>query len=166
MRTVKRPLLSVLGMGLACAATAAEGQSRQNSGDLELAVSVVDGCTVSTTDVAFGLIIGTTGSVRATGAVDVQCTTDLDFSISMDRGLHNLGANRRMRNSTSGAFMRYALYSNPSYSSPWTDRRAGIVEGNSGSTGFVSLPVYGELTFDGTAVSGRYEDTVTVTIEF
>ncbi|QYJ07300.1 Csu type fimbrial protein [Qipengyuania flava] len=131
-----------------------------------MAVSIVDGCTISTADVAFGLVIGTAGTIQATGAVDVQCTADLDFVIKMDRGLNNLGRNRRMRNPTSNAYMRYELYSDPGYTSRWTDRRNGQVSGNSGATGYQTLPVYGELTFDGTAVSGRYEDTVTVTIEF
>lgn len=161
-----RKTLTLIGLTLACAATSANAQSRRNASDIELAVSIVDGCTLSTTDVAFGLVIGTAGTVRAVGAVDVQCTANLDFTISMDRGVNNLGANRRMRNPTNGSFMRYALYSDSGYGRTWTDRRAGLVTGNSGATGYVTYPVYGELTFDGTAVQGRYEDTVTVTIDF
>ena len=166
MRKPARSSLTLLGLMLACVATSAQAQSRRNAGEIEMAVSIVDGCTLSTTDVSFGLIIGATGTARAVGAVDVQCTSDLDFTISMDRGINNLGANRRMLNSATGAYMRYALYSDPGYTSAWTDRRAGMVTGNSGATGLVTYPVYGELTYDGTQTAGTYEDTVTVTIEF
>ena len=141
-------------------------EARENAADLQVNVAIVDGCTVTTTDVAFGLIIGTRGTLRSTGTVDVQCTANLDFAISMDRGQHSQGINRRMRNATSGAYMRYNLYSDPAYSRRWTDQRAGQVRGNSGSTGSIAFPVYGELTFDGSAVTGRYEDSVTVTVEF
>ena len=166
MRLRTTHALIPISLALAFTATSAEAQSRRNAGDIELAVSIVDGCNLSTTDVVFGLVIGTAGTIRATGAVDVQCTADLDFVIRMDRGVNNLGLNRRMANPTSGAFMRYELYSDPAFSQRWTDKRNGEVAGNSGATGYATFPVYGELTFDGTAVSGRYEDTVTVTIEF
>ena len=166
MRFSLSSLLLPIGFGLSCAAAPAHAQSRPNSGELELAVSIVDGCTLSTTDVVFGLIIGTSGAIRSVGAVDVQCTADLDFTISMDRGLHSLGANRRMYNPANSAYIRYALYSDAGYSRPWTDRNAGKVRGNSGATGRITYPVYGEMTFDGMPVSGTYEDQVTVTIEF
>ncbi|MBX7482250.1 Csu type fimbrial protein [Qipengyuania qiaonensis] len=155
-----------VGFALVCAASPAEAQSHQNSGDLELSVAIVDGCTLSTTDVAFGLIVGVAGEIRASGTVDVQCTANLDFAISMDRGLHSQGINRRMRNSVNGGYMRYSLYSDPGYSRRWTDQRSGRVQGNSGSTGSVTYTVYGELTFNGAAVPGRYDDNVTVTIDF
>ena len=166
MRTPARSSLTLLGLMLACVATSAQAQSRRNAGEIEMAVSIVDGCTLSTSDVTFGLIIGTAGSIRAVGAVDVQCTADLDYTISMDRGIHNLGANRRMYNPDNAGFIRYNLYSDPGYSVPWTDRNSGRVRGNSGPTGLRTYPVYGEMTFDGMPVAGTYEDTVTVTIEF
>lgn len=166
MRKPARSSLTLFGLLLACMATSAQAQSRRNAGEIEMAVSIVDGCTLSTTDVRFGLIIGTAGSVRAVGAVDVQCTADLDFTISMDRGIHNLGANRRMYNPANSGFIRYELYSDSGYSVRWTDRNSGRVRGNSGPTGIRRYPVYGEMTFDGMPVAGTYEDTVTVTIEF
>lgn len=155
-----------IGLTLICAASPAHAQSRQSGGELELSVSIVDGCTLSTTDVAFGLIVGTAGTIRASGTVDVQCTANLDFTISMDRGLYGQGINRRMRNTVNGGYMRYSLYSDPAFSRRWTDQRSGRVQGNSGSTGLVTYPVYGELTYDGATVPGRYEDSVTVTIDF
>ena len=160
------PRTILIGFALVCAASPAHAQSRQNAGELELAVSIVDGCTLSTTDVAFGLIVGTAGTIQAAGVVDVQCTGNLDFTISMDRGLHSQGINRRMRNTVNGGYMRYQLYSDPAHSRRWTDQRSGRVQGNSGASGLVTYPVYGELYFDGATVPGRYEDSVTVTIDF
>ena len=103
-------------------------------------------------------------SIRALSRHPLSYTRSPAFS--MDRGQHSQGINRRMRNAASGAYMRYNLYSDPAYSRRWTDQRAGQVRGNSGATGSIAFPVYGELTFDGSAVTGRYEDSITVTVEF
>lgn len=166
MRTLARPLLLLFGLTLTGVAGPAWAQSQGSGGEIEMSVAIVNGCTLSTTDVAFGLIIGASGSIRAVGTVDVQCTADLDFVISMDRGLHGRGNRRQMRNPATGDFLRYELYSDPAYTRHWAHQPSRRVHGNSGTTGSVSFPVYGELNFSGMADSGRYEDTVTVTIDF
>lgn len=167
MRTLARSTLLLVGLVLTFSATSApRAQSRGNGGSLESAVPMVDGCTLSTTDVTFGIVMGTAGSIRAAGAVDVQCTPDLDFAISIDRGLYAIGNGRRMRNPATGDTMAYELYSDAGHTRRWAHQRPRRVLGNSGATGLVTYPVYGELRFDGMADPGRYEDTVTVTIEF
>jgi len=161
------PLLLLAGIALGMPEAGAAQSRGQGRGQIDLGVDVGDGCTVTTEMVNFGLLLGTSGSARSTGRIELSCTPDIGFTISLDRGLNSNGVNRRMYNSATGAYLRYELYSDPAYSQIWRNQRSNTVSGNSGPTGQIDYTVYGEIpVFDATVTGGTYSDTVTVTIEY
>lgn len=168
MRLYPAAFLPLLGIFVLTTPFSAKAQSRAvNTADIQMAVAITNGCTLVTDPLYFGLLIGTAGAARSSAGISVQCTTDVDFSITMDYGLHANGINRRMSNPTTGDHLRYRLYSDPGYSQRWSTKRRETVTGNSGPAGTVNYTVYGEIpSFDATVRGGVYSDEVTVTINF
>ena len=139
------------------------GPGDENSLDSTMA----DGCTIASEPLHFGLLFGSSGVARSTSSIRLVCAADVDFSVSMDFGLHANGINRRMRNDVTGDHLRYRLYSDPGYRTLWSTKRKERVGGTAGSTGRVDLIVYGEIPqYDATVRGGTYSDTITVVVDF
>lgn len=162
-----RSLLAALcatGVGLTPGAVLA--QERQSTFDMPVAAAVVNMCTVAAPPLTFNAPPGTTGTLRSTTTVQVACTTKVPFVVSMDYGDNPLGVNRRMKNTTRNAFVRYEIYSNPTYTKVWSDKPNQRVSGTTGTTGTALLTAYGEVKNLGAIPAGIYVDTVTVTVNY
>ena len=167
MAFISKPTLVFLAAAPWCAlAVPAAAQAQQEVREMQLRANVVQGCNVTAQPLIFSVPIGTTGRVRSTTSVVLTCTPNVAYEVSIDHGDHALGVNRRMRNATANAYVRYAIYRNASYSQVWSDKKNQRVSGNSGASGRQTLTAYGEATLNGVVQSGTYRDTVTVTVNY
>lgn len=132
---------------------------------LTVQVTAVAACTMSTTAVNFPTYVSfQAGDNTATGGIDVNCPTGVNYSLSMDGGINFLG-NPRMNN-TFAFYLNYGLYSDMGYTISITSTQfINSVPG----TGFnTNYPVYGKLfsaQYADTA-NPNYSDFVTVTINY
>jgi spore coat protein U-like protein len=120
-------------------------------------------CTISATNVVFGIYTG--AATYVTGTITVKCTSNVTYYVGLNAGTTSGSTitNRRMTGPLS-ALLSYNLTSDASYTANW---------GNSSTTGWVSraangnaqaLTVYALIPAKQNVVSGSFTDTITATV--
>lgn len=129
--------------------------------------TVVDSCSVSATNLAFGSfdpLLGT--ALDATSTIDVTCSSGDTYDIGLDAGTAT-GATVTTRKMTSGAnTLNYALYSDSGRLTNWGNTVGTDTVSGTGTGAAQTLTVYGRIPAQSTAVIGTYSDTITVTITY
>ncbi len=121
-------------------------------------------CTVSASPLNFGTHSAMTSHIDANGALTINCTLGLPYSISLNGGLSNAQPTQRRMTLGSTATI-YGLYSNSTRTVPWGNT-AGQIVSRTGTGATESVPVYGRVAPQATPTSGVYTDTVVVTINY
>ena len=121
-------------------------------------------CTVSASPLNFGTHSAMTSNIDANGALTINCTLGLPYSISLNGGLSNAQPTQRRMTLGSTAII-YGLYSNSTRTVPWGNT-AGQIVSRTGTGATESVPVYGRVAPQATPTSGVYTDTVVVTINY
>ena len=121
-------------------------------------------CTVSASPINFGTYSAMTSNIDANGALTINCTLGLPYSISLNGGLSNAQPTQRRMTLGSAAII-YGLYSNSTRTVPWGNT-AGQIVSRTGTGATESVPVYGRVAPQSTPSSGTYTDTVVVTINY
>ncbi|HDQ4491178.1 TPA: spore coat U domain-containing protein [Pseudomonas aeruginosa] len=106
-------------------------------------------------------------TVGTSGNIQIQCSTGLTPSLTVNAGLHASGGQRYMQNTTTSSTIAYNIYSDAA--------RSALIQANtpvdisSVSTGTaVNIPLYGRVVPTGQSTppptAGTYTDTLLVTI--
>jgi spore coat protein U domain-containing protein, fimbrial subunit CupE1/2/3/6 len=121
---------------------------------IRVTANVLDFCSVSATDMAFGTYSGSV--INVTSSILVGCTNRTDYRVGLNAGTA-VGATTLNRSLTgpNGALLNYRLAQNRSHSENWGNRRGDSVEGTGNGREQI-LTVYGELLAGQTAPSGNY----------
>jgi spore coat protein U-like protein len=135
------------------------------TGTFSVTATVVPGCSISASALAFGTYTGS-AALNGTTTVSVNCPSGTPYNVGLDQGQAS-GATvttRQMMNGTNP--LNYALYSNSGRTTNWgktvgTDTVAGT---GSGST--QSLTVYGQIPAGQKPVPGSYTDTITASVTY
>lgn len=158
---VAMPLVVATVVALAPAAAVAASASTTFS----VTATVVDACSVSATNLAFGAYDpAATTDKTATSTISVQCSLGTAYTISLDNGGNASGSTRRM---ASGANrLSYEMYRDVGNSLIF-----GTVANLLGVSGVgtgVAVPttVYGVIPKSQSVGTGSYADQITVTIEY
>lgn len=172
----RRVLLSLVCL---CATHAAGAQSFSQSGNATLGVRVAianlcsaGSAAAGSAAIAFGkLDFGTHSSLShsLTGlggagqaGIHVRCALGVPYRVVLGTGANDAGQQRRLKGPT-GAFVRYALYSDASLSRLWSDT-ASVARAGTGAEEMI--PVYAAIESQATPAAGVYRDTVKVTIQW
>jgi spore coat protein U-like protein len=147
----------------ALALAAVPGPVTANTGGtMTVSATVLPTCNLQAGAMAFGAL----DSARVTGAaqapVTLECTPGTAYAVTMDQGLHG---GRRMADERGAAFLDYEIYQDAAGTMPWGATAGGAVSGVAPRAGKVALSAYGRV-LGATATPGRYQDVVTVTVEF
>lgn len=147
-----------------------------SSANFAVNATVSSGCLVvgnpsQTTGVGFGkldfgtqpAILGTTVnaslSMNAGSMAQIQCTTGVSVTMTLDGGQNALGNQRRMKLAPNN-YLPYTLYSTGGSAVPLLP---GVGFSITASSSPMTLPVYGTATLPGGGVpAGQYTDTVQV----
>lgn len=158
-------LLAALGLALPCAS-----QAQAPTATIGLRVTVAPACSAS--NLAYGVLdFGSHGSLNSqveasssvgAGTIQMTCATGLSYSISLDAGLNGVGSQRHMR-SAAGATIRYQLFSDAQFQTPWD---VGVPYDQTGTGMVQQVPLYGRVPAQATPAAGTYSDTVRVTVEW
>ncbi|WP_157179428.1 spore coat U domain-containing protein [Phyllobacterium sp. YR531] len=130
-----------------------------------LTADVLKGCQLENTDVLldFGKVgaVSATRGARANANIDVRCTYETDYQLTLDNGRNFKDGFRRMKSGKN--FIPYQLYSGSGTSVPWTKVSGKGAPVNS----FNSHPIEGKLAPATVApATGIYNDTVIMTLTF
>lgn len=133
--------------------------------------NVSNSCTVAASDLAFGTHSHLASAINASTSLGVSCSVGTPYSVRMDGGTTaNNVADRRMgRNGTGPAAqgVAYQLRHGSPNGPLWGDGTSGTTAlGGTGTGGAQTVPVYGRVLPQAVPLPGRYEDTVTVTVQY
>lgn len=132
---------------------------------LNSVLTVTRGCRMRVDPMTFGTVSIITPTVETTSGIQLRCTPNTPFAVTLDNGRHFASGSRRMVNDTFPIFTQpYLLYTNSARTNLWTSTTA--VSGNSGTTGAANLTIYGRVTGVTLVFPSAYRDTVTVTVTF
>ena len=131
-----------------------------------VSATVLDGCTVGATDMAFG-IYDNENALRTTNTISVTCNNETPYNILLNSGLHP-GGNGFTRNLANGEnLLPYNIYQKPTYTTIWGDGTGG----SSGMNGLVAngalqeYTAYGQIPpIENAPAVGQYADQITVTV--
>lgn len=182
MSTRMKRVLAVMGC-LLMGVGAAYGQTSGSlQGNLGVSITIGTGCAVnnSTTSGAvntfgsinFGSYYSLNNAVTATstgaagGPIQVQCTANTAYTVSLGPGLYSSTTSRGMNAGVAGTNVNYNLYQDAANSIPWGNgTRFGAVESLTGTGSAQTLNVYGVVPgVTTTPAAGTYSDTVLVTV--
>lgn len=135
-----------------------------------VSATVVDSCSVSAGNLAFGNIdplVNASTATDATSTITVTCANGTAYDVGLDAGLAT-GATVSARQMTSGAnTLNYALYSDSGRTTNWGETIGTDTVAGTGSGAGQALTVYGRLpSGQETAPTGVYSDTITVTVTY
>lgn len=142
------------------------GSTPSNLNSFTVGATVTPSCTVSTDDLAFGLVSPANGA-DASAAVRATCSAGASYSVGLGFG-HGPGvtdpAQRRM---TSGMnTLTYGLYRDAARTLAWGNQTSNRLTGQTGTGSQQVHQVFGRVPPGQSVSSGNYADTVVVTVEY
>jgi spore coat protein U-like protein len=128
--------------------------------------TVANNCLIATTNMAFGSNSVLTGAVRRSAAMNVQCSANTAYQVSLGAGSSGDVAARKMRNAATGETIGYTISS--SLDGPaWGDGSRGTAAYTGVGSGAVqAVTMYGLVPAQKTPSPGDYKDTVIATLVF
>ncbi|MDR5774086.1 MULTISPECIES: spore coat U domain-containing protein [unclassified Caballeronia] len=142
-----------------------------NSNALSFTVSatVINDCTLAATNINFGTAGLLDGALTATGTLSVACTSNDPYSITLSAGGGSGAsvADRRMTRGGGSEQVRYQLYQNAAYSTPWGDgTNSAPALAGTGTGSSQAITVYARVLPQATPTAGTYSDTILATITY
>jgi spore coat protein U-like protein len=152
----------LLGAPSCAALTATEGTF-----PFSATATVINNCTINTTNVAFSATGVLSSALSATGSITAQCTNGDAYRVALDGGSSANVAARQMQRSGGGGAVSYQLYLDAAHTSPWGDGTSGTAMATGTGVGVSqAISVYGLVPKQSTPAPGSYSDTITATISF
>ncbi|WP_250537021.1 spore coat protein U domain-containing protein [Caballeronia sp. AZ10_KS36] len=131
--------------------------------------SVINDCIISASNIDFGIAGLLTSTLTANGALRVACTNGAPYSITLSAGTgaNATVVNRVMTRNGASDQVRYQLYQDPGFITPWGDGTSGTSSYAGVGTGSAqNVPVYGRVLPQSSQPAGTYIDTVIATITY
>lgn len=144
-----------------------EVQAGQSSGILHVSLQITDSCNVRADPLDFTLERGGVGGATAETEVEVRCTPNAEYSVSLDDGSNAKAGNRQLLNTETGETIGYDVYLDPSRSRRWGGAQSESMSGTVGEAGDKVIKVYGYVPRPQiTPASGQFSDSLVMTIHF
>jgi len=154
---------------LAMAAPLAQAQTTATD-TFQVRLAIQGACQISSmTDIDFGSQLAAATTYTANGAIQVQCTNGLPFTLGLDGGTVTGDVNNRAMASGAGTHIPYALRHDSPTGPNWGNDGSSWATGTGAGIGpsyAINFTVYGQATVSGTEPAGQYLDTVTATITY
>lgn len=175
----RQVVVTILGMGL-CLSSVQAATQVPTTATFAVSASVVAGCMVvgnptQTTGIGLGTLnfgsqaavntatASTTVSVGSNGMAQLQCTTGVSVTMTIDAGQNAQGSQRRMKLAPN-YYLPYNLYGSAGTGSPIAPNVGWTITSNGSAW---TVPVWGIATPPGTGLPpGQYSDTLQVTFSW
>jgi spore coat protein U-like protein len=122
-------------------------------------------CTLTTTDLNFGIAGVLQAQISAQTNLRVACTNKTPFSVSLDGGVAHGQPTQRKMTSPTGDTVTYGLYRDAARTQGWGDTSSTWVGGTGIGTD-QSLSVYGLVPTQTTPRPGSFSDRVVATVTY
>ena len=128
--------------------------------------TVANNCLIDTGNLAFGSNSVLNSAVRSNAAMNVRCTANTSYQVSLGAGGSGDVSARTMRNAATGETVAYRISGTPD-GAVWGDgsRGTAVVTGV-GSGAVQTITMYGQVPAQKTPSPGDYKDTVIATLVF
>lgn len=138
--------------------------SATNTATFAVSASIVAGCGITASPLAFGAYTGVQTDVES--SLSVNCTNSTAYSVGLGAGTSGGTATARQMSGTPAGILFYALYSDVTRGINWGDTGGtGLITGT-GSGSAQVIPVYGRVAAGQLSPPGTYADTITATVTF
>jgi spore coat protein U-like protein len=128
--------------------------------------SVQSDCTITATNLAFGIVGLLAGNVDATSTITVTCTPATAYAIALNEGDVS-GSTIDARKMASGAAsMMFQLYRDSARTQVWGKTSGVDTVGNTGNGGPMEITVYGRIPPQTGPTVGAYVAQITATITY
>lgn len=120
------------------------------------------------TDLDFGSTSSLGSPVDGSSTITLSCPGNTAWKLGLGNGQNALGTQRRMAG-PGGSYVNYELYRDSGRTQRWGNDTTGgtdTVNGPSGGSGTVAIPVYGRVPAQGLPAAGSYTDKITVTLTY
>jgi len=138
--------------------------------NLSVSVTVDSACTVSASPLSFAtyepLGANATAPDDGQGSVTLVCTIGTSATIGLGSGLHSSAGQPFMSNAGGSSSIPYNMYQNSGRTTPWGSGGNVMTLTAATDTNEHVYPVYGRIAAGLTGLSGAYNDTVVVTVNF
>lgn len=165
-RHMKTALIAATGLAFAIPTMADTATTT-----FQVTATVNDSCTVTATDLAFGVYDAGAGNLDGTSTITATCTAGTGYDIGLDAGSNSANASGTTRAMDDGgsSYLEYELYSDSSRSVIWgNDVGTDTVNNPSATGGDNAHTVYGQIPagqYDASAATS-YSDTINVTVTY
>ena len=155
---------AILVATLLCPAPA---MATSSSGQFNTSATVVNNCSVSAADLAFGNYTASSGAaLTANTTLSVTCTNAVPYTVALDGGATGQPAARAMNDGSSNT-LNYALYTTSAHTTLFGDGTSATATlAGTGNGANQSLTVYGQIPASQFVASGSYSDRITVTVAY
>ncbi|MDB5986023.1 MAG: pilus biosis protein [Nevskia sp.] len=166
-----RTLLAIATGSIAALAVLPALASTDKTATFNVTLSVSSDCSISATDLAFGVADSTlaTAPINHNTNLTVTCTTGTGYTLSLDAGSVGTStiAARQMAGVTATNKVRYQLYTNSPGGTVWGDGTggSGTVPGT-GNGSAQSITIYGQVPAQTIPPVDSYSSVETATITF
>ncbi|MFA6051999.1 MAG: spore coat U domain-containing protein [Methylobacter sp.] len=161
-----------IGLALAVVLLAVNEQAAQaatTTTTFQVTATVNSACTVSATNLTFGVYDPSAAAHDDTSTVTVTCTKATAYDIGLDAGLA-AGATvttRQMQHATLTDLLNYSLYSDAGRTTNWGNTVSTDTVHVASATGAAeNHTVYGRIATGQYVTAGSYADTITVTVTY
>ena len=142
------------------------GSYYAGSFNFTVSANVTNSCTVTATDLDFGVTSGLmTANVDATTKIQTQCTNGTSYQIGLDNGFNPSGSTRRMSGGGTD-WVTYELYRDPGHTQRWGNTVNVDTVTGSGNGLKQDTTVYGRVPPQPGPTPGNYLDTITVNVYY
>lgn len=172
---LKKTLLAAAAIALGGFSSLSFAGASPQSATFTVTATVIKGCTVSATNIAFGNYDPTSATaVTAQGAVTAKCTKGSVVAVALDQGLNAASGStaatpaRQMKDS-SGDLLAYHIYTTSGGSTEWGNTSASepATQTSTSAATALTFTTYGSLPAgQDVPAATSYTDTVTATLTF
>lgn len=162
----------VAATALAGSLAALPAAAATSSGTMSVTATVPSGCTVTTSNLDFGVYNG--AAVNATSDITLVCTASSTASIALNAGQNavtpNVVSTRQLNEANSSNKLAYDVFRDAAHSLEFGDTTGTNTLDNvsvaAGATG-QTVTAYGRMPDNaGTLIAGTYTDSISVTVTY
>lgn len=134
----------------------------------EVTATVNDVCSISATNLNFGVYDPGAGDLDGTSTLTATCTENTSYNIGLDAGTNSASAVATTRAMDDGAssYLDYELYRESGHTTVWGDEPGVDTLDGTAVGGDETHTVYGQIPGGQYVPAGSYSDTITVTITY
>lgn len=165
---MKNAFISIILIHLVFAAFASDIfalTTKVSNNTLQLKIKILESCTVSATDLDFGVYNSLTTS-NATSNIAVVCTNGTDYKIGLDLGTGSGTSITNRKMSLGPNIVNYGLYKDSARTQAWGPSGSDRLDDLKGTGVTQNWTVYGKVPSGQNVPNGIYLDTITVTVSF